>query len=808
MLKSYLKTALRNLKNQWSYSLINVSGLAIGMVCCFLILLFVKDELSYDKYHEKSDRIYRVVVKGRIGNDDLNMVFSCAPMAQAILSDFPEVEQAARLRQRWNEVLVRYEDKIFNESRIYFADSTVFDVFTIPFIQGDPKTALTLSNSVVLTQSIAQKYFGDENPLGKIFTVEGTTEFRVTGVAEDMPHNSHFHFNFLTSLSTSSDSRSTIWLNNNYYTYIVLPENYPQEQLEAKFPDMVLKYVGPQAQAALGISVDEFFASGQSYGYFLQPLTDIHLHSDLDFEMEPNGNILYVYIFSVIAVFIILIACINFMNLATARSGSRAKEVGIRKVVGSYRSQLVRQFLSESVLLSLIAFLLAGILVEVLLPYFNNLSGKQLTSAYFSSWFILPGFFAVALFVGILSGSYPAFFLAAFKPVNVLKGNLKTGMRGSLLRSILVVFQFSISIILFIGTIIIYNQLEYVNSKDLGFDKNNVVVIQRAWALGQQVEAFKNEVVQHTGVINLSVSNSLPGRNLGNSVYQAEGAPSGEIFTLWNFRADYDFLETLRLEMAEGRYYERNMSTDSSSAVVLNESAVAALGLSEPVGKNVIAVAPTPDRNEIYTVIGVVKNFHFESLHQEVRPLAIRILPRGGGSYLSVRVRAEDEAEMLSFLEEKWKSFVPGQPFEYFFLDEQFDSLYRTEQRTGQLVTTLSILAIFIASLGLFGLASFTSEQRTKEIGIRKTFGASVPNITIRLVKEFTKWVVVASVLAGPISYLIMKNWLENFAYRVPIGIWVFLFSAVLAFVIAVITVSYQSIKAAVANPVNSLRYE
>lgn len=809
MFKNYMKIAFRNLTRQKGYSFINIAGLAIGVSCCILILLYVVDELSFDRYHGKAERIYRVGVKGIVGNHEFNQVITAAPMAEALVREYPEVIEATRFAT-FGYPVVRYKDKVFSEEKFYWGDSTFFEVFTIPFLKGDPKTALTRPETVVITRAMAEKYFGDEDPMGKLLNTDNRRDYLVTGVIEDIPHNSHFHFDFLASLETYQSSREQIWLSHNYYTYIVLREGASAEELQPGLTELARKYVGPQLQEAAGISYDQMVESGGAFGYFLQPLTDIHLHSDLDYEVEPNGNATYVYIFSVIAFAILLIACINFMNLATARSANRAKEVGIRKTVGSTRQQLVRQFLAETIFMAVLAIVLALFLVEFFLPLFNNLSGKNLELHYFDNFVTIPALLGLGLFVGLLAGSYPAFFLAAFRPVSVLKGSGLQSINGRspLLRSGLVIFQFSISVILFIGTFVVYDQLSYIQNKKLGFNKEQIVVVEKTDDLFERITPFMNELRQHANVISVSNMSTLPGKNFGSTAFRLAGTSGEQTHILWTMRSDYDFAKTYEIEMLEGRFFSRDWGTDSS-ALLLNETAVNALGLTDAVGKELVQLGRSPDESETYKIIGVMKDFHFESLHQKIRPMTIRLFEANDrGRYVSVRVRPDDIRNTLAFLDKTWRKYAHDQAFEYVFFDQEFARLYEAEQRTSKILTVFSVLAIVIACLGLFGLASFITEHRTKEIGIRKVLGASVANVVLLLSKQFTKWVLFASLISWPIAYLVMKKWLDNFAYRTDIHVGVFALAALAALVIALITVSFQTIKAALANPVESLRYE
>lgn len=799
MIKNYLKVAFRNLVKYKGYSFINVLGLAIGIAGSLLIFLWVTDELNYDRFHEKAGQIYRVGIKGRLGDTVLNHAISAAPMADAIIKEFPEVLEAVRLRKMGSKTL-NYKEKYFYEERFYYVDPSFFQVFSFPLLEGDIYTALSSPYSVVLTQSTARKYFGEENPMGKTLKMAGKSDYKVTGVAADVPSNSHFHFDLLFSFVTLPESKNVNWSNYDYYTYIVLRSGILPSQLEANFPALVRKSFGPQVRKAYGISYDKFLASGNNVGFILQPLTDIHLHSELDSEMEANGDISYVYILSALAVFILLIACINFINLATARSAGRAKEVGLRKVMGSMRINLFSQFLTEAVVLSTLALILAMALVAAALPFFNNLVGKQV-SINFGSLTVLPGLIVFAVFIGIVAGSYPAFFLSSFSPIAVLKGKLKAGMKNYRLRNILVVFQFSTAIILFISTFTIYNQLEYMQDKKLGYNDENVLAIQRLNSIEAAWKTFKTALLQHPDISGAAVSNTLPGRGIGSTSFRPEGAPSDQVQHLIRYFVGYDFARTLGMEMVTGRFFSRDFSTDSE-AIVINEAAAKLLGWPDPIGKHLSADGKN------YKVIGMVKDFHFESMHREIRPLVLVFLDPGEAVVMSVRLNPQNMGKTMRFIEDQWKTIAPGKPFEYFFLDDNFKVLYGTELRVGRLFIVFSIFAIFVACLGLFGLTSFTVEQRRKEIGIRKVVGAAVSNIVFLLSRDFIRWVLLALGIGFPIAYILMSRWLQNFAYRESLSVGIFILSAVLELVIALLTVSFQSIRAAFTNPVDTLKYE
>lgn len=804
MIKNYLKIALRNMLKFKAYSFINIFGLAIGIAACMMILLYINDELSYDKYNDKANQIYRVHTLGKLAGNVINIAVSPAPLGETLVKDYPEVIQYTRLMPN-TTMLIRYKDNVFVETNFFWADSTVFDVFTIPFVKGDPKTALTQPHTVVLTEKLAKKYFGNEDPIDKIMNFEDGTPYTVKGVIKNCPVNAHFHYDIFASIASLGLSSTPFWISNNMYTYIVLKKGVDGSLLEAKLPAFAEKYAGPQLKQLFGVSYDELRNTGNLYEFHTQSLTSIHLNSHLDYEIEPNSDMRYIYIFSIIALFILLIACINFMNLSTARSALRAKEVGIRKVLGSNKSQLIKQFLAESMLMTFIAVVVAIALVEIFLPSFNLLAGRELHTSYFNNLIAIPALVLAVIIIGLIAGSYPAFFLSSFKPVTVLKGKLNN-KGGSWLRSGLVVFQFAISIILFIGTFIIYGQLKYVQEKNLGFDREHVLVINRAWALENKAETFKNELMNNTHMISASNTDNLPGRLFGQIVFKPEDSQSLQQYILAIMATDYDFIKTLKLQLTEGRYFSKENSTDTMS-VVLNESAVKLMGIKDPLGKRVIVPGQTPERNVAYTIIGVLKDFHFESLHQKIRPLAI-FLNRGQTAYLPVRIRPTDISGSISYIEKEWKKFVPNKPFEFFFLDDDFNKLYQSEQKTGEIFTVFSVLAIFIACLGLFGLAAFTAERRTKEIGIRKVLGASIPGVVMLLSREFTKWVLISNIIAWPIAYYFMNNWLENFAYRISPGLYTFIAAAIIALFIALLTVSFQAIKVAMSNPVNALRSE
>jgi putative ABC transport system permease protein len=800
LLKNYLRVAFRNLRNHKAYSLINIIGLAVGVACCILILIYVLDELSYDKFNRHYDRIYRVEWDLKIEGRELNMASSPTPLGATLLRQFPEVAQYTRICPTPN-MLIRYKNNIFNETGFFWADSTLFDIFTMPFIEGDPETALVQPHTVVLTESLARKYFGSENPMGKVMNFEDGTPYTVTGVVKDCPLNSHFKYDMFASMSSADFVKYGTWLNGGLYTYVLLKGNASPSFVQRKIPSLIREHAGPELYKALGVTLGDWEKKGNSYRLHLEPLTSIHLHSHLEDELQPNGDIKYVYIFSIIALFILLIACINFMNLSTARSSLRSKEVGVRKVLGSSKSQLVRQFLAESFLLTFISILAAVVLVELFLPAFNGLVGRHLQTGYFNSWLAIPALLVTLLIVGLIAGSYPSFFLSSFQPAKVLKSSA-AGNKGNFLRSGLVVFQFIISIVLFVSTFVVYTQLRYIQNAKLGFDKDHILVIQRAWALENHADAFKQELLKNRDIVDASNTSGMPGQAFDESVFRTDNAQNGQQYLMSVISSDYDFTKAMGIKIEEGRYFSREFPSDSQS-VVLNESAVRTFGLTDPVGKRIRFAGD----NIPLKIIGVVKDFHYGSLHEEIRPL-VMMLRLGQTPYFAIQFKTSNVSGFLSYVRDEWRKFVPGKPFEYYFLGENLDQLYRAEQKTGKIFTSFSALAILIACLGLYGLAAFTAERRTKEIGIRKTLGSSVAEIVFLLSKQFTKWVLLANIVAWPVAYFAMNSWLEDFAYRVDMTPWAFIVSALAALTIAQLTVGFHAVRAATSNPVESLRYE
>lgn len=819
MLKNYFLIAVRSLAKHRFYSFINVTGLATGIAACLLIVLFIQNEMSYDRHYENADRIYRINGEIKFAGNHYRLAVTSAPFADAAVQSFPEIEAAVRFRTRGSYLVKRTEatDNI-KENGVVWTDSTFFKVFSIPVLQGDANKALTEPNSIAISKKMAEKYFPDGNVLGQSMILDNRMTVKVTAVFQDMPITGHFNFDILIALAGLSEAQQDNFLSNNFNTYILLKPGTNPKSLEEKFPVFLEKHIGPQAVAVLGpdFTMERFRAGGNIWEYTLMPVTDIHLHSDLQAEMAPNSDVTYVYLFSAIALFILSIACINFMNLSTARSANRAKEVGVRKVMGSLRSHLVRQFLLESVLLSIASFIIAIALAWMVLPLFNSVAQKDLAIPFNDLIFYLV-LVGASVFIGILAGLYPSFFLSAFKPVNVLKGNVSLGMRSGWIRSSLVVVQFVISIFLVISTITVNRQLNYIQNKKIGFNKDQVLIVNDAYALGKNLNAFKDQVAQNNFIKHGSISGFLPvsGGWRNDNTFWPEGSEPSEtnMVGLQNWQVDYDYVKTMGMNIIEGRDFSTDFPSDSS-AIIVNQTALKFFNYEkDPLGKKISTYDGnnpdgSPNRNSLrsWTIIGVVEDFHFESLKQNISPLAL-FLDKNNGTVI-FRFEAVNSQDVINTVEKTWKELAPGQPFQYSFLDEDFGRMYASEQRLGETFAIFASLAIIIACLGLFALTSFTAEQRTKEIGIRKVLGASVGSIVMLLSKEFGKLILIAFVLAAPLAWYAINWWLKNYTYKVEIGILVYVIAGVFAFAVAWITMSYQSIRAARNNPVNSLRSE
>jgi putative ABC transport system permease protein len=723
-----------------------------------------------------------------------------------MLKEFAEVEDYVRTSKR-GPTVVEYNDKTFTEDHIVEADSSFFNIFSIPVLKGDQENLLNSPRKAVLTESTAKRIFGDEDPIDKAIKIgNDTSRYFISGIMADIPGNSHLEANILTSFMTNPRSQSPVWLNNSFSTYLLLKPNTSYVTVDEKIPAMLEKYVGPELQQFMGISLADFTAQGNKYRFFLQNLTDIHLDPTIQQEFKAPSDPKYLLIFGSIAILIILIAAINFMNLATAQASRRAKEVGIKKVAGSTRRMLVSQFLSESFILSFLSMILALIIIRITLPYFNNLLGTGLKLNLFTNWYNIPVLLGFTLLVGFLAGSYPALFLSSFNPYEVLKGSAKGSMHNGNIRRVLVVVQFTVSILLITGTLIMYRQIFYMINKDVGFNKEQMLVINRAGALESRVYAFKDAVKEIPGVISIASSTAVPGRNNNNNGYGIEGRKE-ESFLMTTNWIDYDYIGTYGMTLAEGRNFDRNFATDSS-ACIINESAAKNFGITDI--STTRFLAPREDGKMNYlNVIGIVKNFNFASLRNPIEPYVFcfkrdNIL----FGYLTVRLSAQNYQQTITEIEKRWKEFTSNDPLQYYFVDEDFEQMYLQEKQNAQLAVIFSILAIFIAALGLFGLTSFTVEQRTKEIGVRKAMGSSVAGIYYVISKEIILLVSISALIAWPLIYFIADKWLENFYYRINPGVISFLAGLLIAILVAITTISYRIMKAARINPAQSLKYE
>ncbi len=806
MLKNHLAIAWRNLTKYKFYSTINIAGLAFGLAAFLFILLYVNDELSYDQYHPFADQTYRVDGNGKIGDQVIQTGHSGAPVGPTMKIDFPEVETYCRLRGRGN-YLVKYENRHYKEEALVFADSTFFQVFGIKMVEGDPERALTQPNTLVLTKEMAEKYFGMDEPLGKSLLLDNEEEYKVTGVIEKMPTNTHFNFDFLMSMSTLEESRRPEWGSMNFGTYIVLQKGVDVSAFEEKMSQhLIANYFAPEVEKYIGMSWSDFTKGGNRFDYSLFPMVDIHLYSDRDDELTANSDIKYVWIFSIIGLFILLIACINFMNLSTARSAIRAKEIGVRKVIGALRQDLVGQFLGESMVVSFLALALAWGIVYFTLPYFNDLSDKTFLTYQITS----PGFLlimlALATTTGLLAGSYPALFLSRFQPSKVLKGFYKIDGSKPHFRNGLVVFQFLITVFLICGTLIVYQQMHFIQNKKLGYEREHLLMLGDAYALGDNINAFKERMLALPEVGSATVSGFLPvpSSNNNSSYFMGREPDMNKAILINSWRVDHDYVKTMGMEIVQGRDFLKEMLTDSM-AVLINER-LASYYDGDPIGQELSNLGEAAEDISIYKIIGVVKDFNFESLRQNIEPLAFFIGSSSG--YITMRLQTDNIPSFINTLQSSWNEMAPGQPFSYSFMDDRFDKMYRTEQRMGNIIGTFAFLAILIACIGLVGLSTFTAQQRTKEIGVRKVLGASTSSLVKLLSKDFLKLVLIALVFAVPLSWWTMNIWLQGFVFRIDVEWWVFAMAGSISVLVAFLTVSFQSVKAALANPVESLRSE
>ena len=785
-----IKTALRSIRRQKGYSLINIAGLAIGLTVCMLIVLWVVDEWCYDRFNVHASQIYRIYRDESATQMNSTSALTPPPMAAALKKDFPEIVKSTRFGY-WQRHLISYKDKNFNETRHMHVDPDFFDMFSFPLIKGDPETVFSDPYSVVLTEKTAAKYFGEEDPIGRTLTVNNSFDVLVTGIISNESLNSSLDFDLLSPFEillkeSIGEDNADNWGFNSFSTYVLLGQSARAESLNQKLKSYLKKYDEEDLDQLV-----------------LQPLTDIHLRSNLEHDLSSRGDIKYVWIFCALAVFVLLIACVNFMNLSTARSATRAREVGLRKVVGANRHQLIRQFFGESILMALIALVIALFLVELLLPMFNSLSGKELNSAWRSNFSLLLVFISLSLITGILSGIYPAVLLSSFQPVKILNGIMRSSGANPFFRKSLVIFQFSLSVFLIIGMFIISSQLNYMRDIDLGFDRDHIIHVSMHGELHDKYEAIRERFLQNPNVLHVTASMALP-TNIQSTpgTPMWEGRPEDAVMEIKTDFIDYDYIETFKIPLVEGRSFSREFSTDLETSFIVNEEAVRRMNLKKPVVGKKFGFWGIDGQ-----IIGVMKDGHFQSLHHKIEPLVFKMFPAWLRRFY-VKIRSDNMAATLRDLEKTWEEMNLGYPFEYRFLDEDFNNLYRSEARLGNIFEVFAALAVFIACLGLFGLASFTAQQRTKEIGIRKVLGSPTSRIVALLNQEFLKWIALANLIAWPTAYFIMRIWIQRYAYRADIELWMFFLSAAIALAVALITVSFQTLRAARANPVKSLKHE
>ena len=814
MFKNYLKIALRQLGRHKGYTIINILGLAIGMACCLLILMYVQDELSYDKFHTDGDQIHRMALERKYPGRSRFYAIIPQSYAHTVAAEYPEVEEATRMFFFQGSMTIKHNESLYEERNRVWADSNFFNFFDFKLIQGEPNEVLNKPNAVVLTEATAEKYFGNENPVGKTLDIpQNDNDLVVSGVVENLPENSHMKFDMVMSSTALNFLQQPNYLNFSAYSYLKLSPNASPSNLESKFPDLVTKFASGQVLTQFGVNYEEYQKQGNGYRYFLQPLPDIYLTSQLESEIKPNGDKSRVYIFLAIGILILVIACINFMNLATARSAERAKEVGIRKTLGSDRKTIAVQFLVEAVTISLISTMLAWALLQFAIPFFNEIANKNFSASQIVNRQYIPGLIGLGLLVGLLSGSYPALVLSKFKPLQVLRGKFSSTGQGAFLRNSLVVFQFAISVFLIITTIVVYRQLEFMQNKELGFDKEHLITVRGAFGMTpQQNETFKNELRQMLNVAAVSGCNTQPGDPYFGMSFQPKGAT--EMTTGSGLIVSEEYIECMEMEIVEGRSFSEEFMDTLS--IIVNEAAIREMELEDPLGKTVVSndqfLNPNPDEQSNYKIVGVVKDFHFQSLHQIISPLFLihnqRSFVPGVDGLITVRMKPPNFQATITEIEGLWKEFQPEQPFDYDFMDSDWAALYESEMNARRVLSVFAIIAIFIACMGLLGLAAYITQQRTKEIGIRKVLGATTENIVTLLSKDFLKLVGIALIFASPIAWWFGKEWLSDFAYRINLDWWIFVVAGVAAVAIAFFTVSYQSIRAALANPIHSLKDE
>lgn len=807
MIKNYFKIAWRNLLKNKNYTVINITGLAIGIASCLIIMLFVVDELSYDRYNEKADEIVRVVFNAKINGEIIKEAVVMAPVAEALKKEFPEVVDAARLRNMGSPKII-YNNQAYRDGKLAFVDPNFFKIFTLPIIAGNKVSPLSEPHTVIITQEEAYKYFGNEDPIGKILDLKDKgQQLKVTAVIDKVPQNSHFHFDMFASMLGHNDAKKTSWMESNFFSYLLLKKGHNYKDLEAKLPEIVEKYVGPQIKQALGVSFVEFTKDNQ-IGLFLQPLTDIHLFSDFSTSttIEQGGDIKYIYIFSAVAVFMLLIACINFMNLSTAAAAKRGKEVGVRKVLGSKKNQLIRLFLTESLIATALAIVIGLILLVIVLPLFNDLSGKALDLSYLLQPKIIITLLLLVILISFMAGGYPAFYISSFNPVTALKNKFSGTGNSKGIRSGLVVFQFIISAGLILATLIVDKQMSFIQNKNIGYDKEQMLVLRESYLLGSNLSAFKNQILNDPRVENVTNAAFVPaGATDTNMSGVYVGNKPDAVRRTQVYNIDEQYIPTMGMELVAGRNFSKEFGSDSLN-VIINETAAKILGFTDdPIGKTLVRATNNEGGRQNLTVIGVVKDFHFRSLDQKIEPLIMLNKSYGG---LIVRAKLSDMSGLIESISTMWENLNAEEPFTYAILDDSYNQTYLAEQKMGDILKIFALLTIFIACLGLLGLVTFTTEQKFKEIGIRKILGSTVSQIVIMLSKDLIKLVFISFVIAFPLGFYLMNKWLQDFAYRTELNWQVFALAGSITILIAFVTISLKSIKAAIANPVKSLRNE
>lgn len=794
MFQNLIKVALRVISKDLFYSFFNIAGLTIGITSSIFLLLYVLNELSYDRYHENSDNIYRVVSHISEPDDAFDWAVAQIPFAPQVKEDYPEVVQYVRYIDA-GRTLFKKDDSFFYEDDVYFVDSTVFEVFSWKLISGNPETALNEPKSIVVTRSFSERYFGTDDPVGSSIETTSGELYKVTGLMEDVPQNSHLKFSALVSRNTLPRQMGS-WGNFGVYTYLLLPEDTDYKQFESKISEMYDKYMA-QIFEAMGIKIE----------YVLHPLPWIHLNSDYEAEPEPTGSKAYIYIFSIVALFMLVIASINYMNLATARSTRRAREVGLRKVMGSSRGLLIFQFLTESIILTIISVILSLLLVKLLMPEFNLLSGKLLD---FSSLFqmnMILSLIGIIVLLGVVGGSYPAFYLSRFNPEKVLKGEVTSGYKKFSFRKVLVVIQFSISLVMIVSTWVVYSQIGFLKNKDVGFDKTNVIRLNLSTRdMVRQSDVFKEELVANPQIINVGTTNTRVGGGSGKSIFMVETSEGMDERGVNFGVCDDEFIETLGITILEGRDFSLKQMADTATGVLINETMAKRMNWDNPIGKKVQIGSDGDNENPVARVVGLMKDFNQTGLYNEVESYLLMF--RLDNRVIYVKFKDNDVTSTIDYIEKKWKEVFQGIPFEYHSLEEDFSNQFEEDQKRGLILAVFSILIIIIASLGLYGLSSYTVEQRTKEIGIRKVLGANVGNITGMISKEFFILILISMIIAFPVAYFLMKNWLQNYTYQTSLSIWIFVLSGLAIMIIAFVTISYHTLRAGNANPVDSIRQD